>query len=92
MYGKPYKAATASVDPAVPLKLTEYIEDKKYIRNSVQEVYEQVLDDLNEAEKSLSEVAPKSIYRANLTAVYLLQSRGAFFIWNWGPAGFFSRE
>ena len=92
LYGKPYKAATASVDPAVPLKLTEYIEDKKYIRNSVQEVYEQVLDDLNEAEKSLSEVAPKSIYRANLIAVYLLQSRVHLYMCNWEQAGYYARE
>lgn len=75
LYGKPYNAATAANDPGVPLKLTEYIENKKYTRNTVQEVYDQVLADLQEAVGNLKNAVHKSIYRADLTAAYLLQSR-----------------
>ena len=45
-YGKPYAAATAASDPAVPLKLSSYVEDIAYQRNSVAEVYAQVEADL----------------------------------------------
>ena len=37
LYGKPYDPATAVTNLAVPIKLTEYIEDKEYVRNSVKE-------------------------------------------------------
>lgn len=83
LYGKPYETATAHNDPAVPLKLTEYIEDKKYTRNTVQEVYDQILADLGEAEDCLKNAVHKSIYRADLSAVYLLQSRVHLYMRNW---------
>ena len=40
LYGKPYSTATAKTDLAVPIKLTEYKEDKVYTRATVEEVYE----------------------------------------------------
>lgn len=39
LYAQPYVPATASTTPAIPLKLTEYIEDKEFLRSSVAEVY-----------------------------------------------------
>lgn len=86
LYGKPYNAATAANDPGVPLKLTEYIEDKKYTRNTVQEIYDQVLSDLQEAVDNLKNATHKSIYRADLTAAYLLQSRVYMYMRNWTMA------
>ena len=64
LYGKPYSPATASSDLAVPLKLTEYIEDKTYSRASVEAVYEQVLKDLLAAEKYFKDIPSKSVIRA----------------------------
>lgn len=86
LYGKPYTAATAATDLGVPLKLTEYIEDKKYSRNSVQEVYDQVLADLDEAEKALENTTRKSVFRADITATYLLKSRIYLYMRNWDLA------
>lgn len=75
LYGKPYESATAATDPAVPIKLTEFIEDKIFSRNTVQEVYEQAIANLLQAEELLDGTTRKSFYRANKTAAQLLLSR-----------------
>lgn len=83
LYGKPYESqSTASADPAVPIKLTEFIEDKIFSRNSVQEVYEQVISDLLQAEELLDGTTRKSYYRANKTSVELLLSRVYLYMQN----------
>lgn len=74
-YGKPYNAATASKDPAVPLKLTNYVEDINFHRNSVAEVYSQIVEDLLHAEECLKDVQQKSIWRADIHATRLMLSR-----------------
>lgn len=63
-YGKPYVASTAESDPAVPIKTSNYVEDKYYSRNSVAEVYKQIVTDLLDAEKFLKDVPKKSMWRA----------------------------
>lgn len=90
LYGKPYTEANSLTDPGVPLKLTEYIEDNKYTRNSVQEVYDQVIDDLGEAEKNLQDVERKSVFRADITATYLLFSRVYLYMRNWEKAKYYA--
>lgn len=74
-YGKPYEATTAAQDPAVPLKLSHYVEDLDYRRNSVAEIYNQILEDLQEAENLLKDVERKSQWRADINSVRLLMSR-----------------
>lgn len=80
LYGKPYAVATAGEDPAVPIKLSSSVEDKDYKRNSVAEVYEQVLADLLEAENWLKDVPRKSVWRADVTAARLMLSRVYLYI------------
>lgn len=53
-YGNAYNPATAANDPAVPLVLV-YDQLAKPARASVQEVYDQIIDDLDEAEDLLTE-------------------------------------
>ena len=74
-YGKPYVASTAESDPAVPIKTSNYVEDKYYSRNSVAEVYKQIVTDLLDAEKFLKDVPKKSMWRADINAVRLMLSR-----------------
>ncbi|HJA15714.1 MAG TPA: RagB/SusD family nutrient uptake outer membrane protein [Candidatus Butyricimonas faecavium] len=80
LYGKPYSAATAAEDPAIPIKLSNNVEDKYYQRNSVAEVYEQVISDLLEAEKYLKDVPKKSVWRADVIAARLMLSRVYLFM------------
>lgn len=85
-YGKPYEASTADTDPAVPLKLSNYVEDIYFQRNSVAEVYEQVEDDLLEAERLLKDIPQKSIYRADVHAARLMLSRMYLYMCNYEKA------
>ena len=75
LYGEPYSPVTASTDLAVPLKLSEFIEDRIYKRATVAEVYRQVLADLQAAEGYLKGIPRKSVFRADHAAVCLLLSR-----------------
>lgn len=74
-YAKPYTKATASTDLGVPIKLTEYIEDIYFRRNTVEEVYALIMSDLTKATELLKNKRSKSIYRANYFAAQAFMSR-----------------
>ena len=78
----------------VPIKTSEQVLDVKYVRNSVQEVYDLVLSDLLTAEEELSQVTKpqKSIYRADINAVRLLLSRVYLYMQNWEKAAVYARK
>lgn len=87
LYGKPYAPSTASSDLAVPIKLTAYIEDKEFTRNTVAECYNQIVSDLNAAEEQLKQVqTTASIYHSSLAATYILHSRVALYMQDWSEA------
>ncbi|WP_289158816.1 RagB/SusD family nutrient uptake outer membrane protein [uncultured Muribaculum sp.] len=75
LYGAPYNPSTAAADLAVPIKVSEFIEDKIYSRNTVAEVYSQVISDLKRAEELLEGTTRKSFYHADQNAARLLLSR-----------------
>lgn len=85
LYGKPYQASS-STDLGVPLNLSEVVEDKQFKRNTVAEVYEQVLADLEIAEALLDQTGHKSVYRADIAAVNLLQSRVFLYMGDYAKA------
>ena len=62
LYGKPYNPATAETDLCVPLKTSDVVEDKKFTRQSVAEVYRQVLADLSIAESELGQQSRVYLY------------------------------
>lgn len=92
LYGKPYTASTAASTPAVPLKISETIEDVEFQRSSVAEIYNQILADLTQAEAYLSKAtdAP-TIYHPSLCAAYILHSRIALYMQNWQEASRLAR-
>lgn len=92
LYAKPYSPATASTDPGVSIKLTEYIEDNIYERQTVAECYAQVVADLSEAERLLSGREHVSNYRADINAVNLLQSRVALYMQNYADASAYAKK
>lgn len=91
LYGKPYVASTAKTDLAVPVKLTEYVEDREYARSSVQEVYDLVISDLNMAEQCLKSTKQPSVYHPDITATYLLKSRVYLYMQNWEKAAEYAK-
>lgn len=74
-YAKPYSKTTASKELGVPIKLTEFIEDIYFRRNSVEEVYALILSDLTKAVELLKGKRMKSVYRANYYAAQAFMSR-----------------
>lgn len=74
-YGKPFQQSTAASDFGVPLKIESPVEDKFYSRSTVKQVYDQILADLQEAEKELEGFNAATPKRANLAAVQGLLSR-----------------
>ena len=75
-FGKDYDPATAATDLCVPLVLT-YDQAEKPFRATVQEVYDQILEDLEIAESLLADVAPGAVRSMTPTidAVYALMAR-----------------
>lgn len=92
LYARPYDPQTAGSTPGVPIKTTEYIEDKLYTRSSVAAVYEQILGDLASAEEALSQSVRKSVYRADITAVELLTSRVCLYMQDWENACLYAQR
>ena len=86
LYGKPYCEANLS-SPSVPIKLSPVVEDMDYTCNTVEEVYGQIVEDLNLADTCLVNAKVKNHpYRADITAVYLLKSRVYLYMQDWEKA------
>lgn len=85
-YASAYKKETAKTDLGVPLKITEYVEDKFFTRSTVDSVYQQMVADLNEAEKCMEGIPATTLYHTNITAINLLQSRVYLYMQSWDLA------
>ncbi|MGN0280865.1 MAG: RagB/SusD family nutrient uptake outer membrane protein [Prevotella sp.] len=87
LYAKPYAPATAATTPGVPVKTTGEVVDAEFSRNSVAEVYQQIVADLERAEELLADVAsPQTIYHVGINAVYIQRSRMALYMQDWTTA------
>lgn len=82
VYAKHYDAATASADPGIPIALIGDI-SAKFKRNTVAEVYEQIIKDLNDAIPDLPAAPKITSFRASKPAGYALLSRVYLFMGNW---------
>lgn len=82
MFGEPYNYNKKSL--GVPLKLSADIEENGMFRNTVEEVYAQIVKDLNES-TALFEKYPKQRgnYRINLSTAYILLSRVYLYMEQW---------
>lgn len=90
LYGKPYFAGKDT--PGVPLKLTADLGEDGMPRNSVGEVYDQIVKDLLEAERLFKTLPDEDLatqkqkIRMNLPCVQLLLSRVYLYMENWEQA------
>lgn len=83
LYASPYMKESASKDLGVPLNVTEQIEDEYFSRNSVAEVYAQIVDDLKKAADKLAGIEQTTIYRVNEKAARVLLSRVYLYMGEW---------
>ncbi len=80
----------------VPLKMTSELEKRDIPRNTVEEVYNQILEDLGEAEKLYISL-PKTVqfkkdYRTSLPMVQLLKSRVYLYMEDWENAAIYAKK
>lgn len=85
VYARHYDSATASKDPGIPLVLVADI-SAKHKRNSVQEVYTQILADLDTAVQYLPLVSKNTKFRGNRAGGYALLSRTYLYVGNYQKA------
>lgn len=82
VYAKPYSKVSATQELGVPVKLTEYIEDIYFSRNTIEETYNQIVKDLKDAIHLLKNKEEFTIYQANYYAACALLSRVSLYIGN----------
>ncbi|TCC87879.1 RagB/SusD family nutrient uptake outer membrane protein [Pedobacter hiemivivus] len=85
VYARHYDPATAATDPGVPLVLVADI-SAKHRRNTVKEVYDQIILDLEEAVKSLPANSKITKFRTNKAAGYALLSRVYLYMGDYAKA------
>lgn len=80
-----YDAKTASTDYGVPIVLKEDVGNNKYVRNTVAEVYELVMNDLEEAVQYLPEVSA-NVYHPNKGIGFAFLARVYLYMGNYEKA------
>lgn len=85
-YAKHYNEATADNDPGVPLLLDADISQTNLTRASVKSVYQQILADLNEAEKALPAEISTNAFHASKDAARGLLARTLLYLGNYADA------
>lgn len=83
IFGHPYDAETANTKLGVPIKLTDYVEVKGFLRNSVEECYQQIISDARQAIVYLKGVTPTTKYRAGENAARALLAKAALYKGDW---------
>lgn len=86
LYGKPYDAATADQDLAVPFVTSNDVSQVVPPRSTVAEVYKQIIDDINIAIPDLSADNSSNRYRGSRAAAYSVLARIYFYTRNYPEA------
>ncbi|MCW3467032.1 RagB/SusD family nutrient uptake outer membrane protein [Chitinophaga nivalis] len=89
IYAKPYNDSTTTPDksPGVPIRVSANLSDNFLSRNTVQEVYEQITKDLDNAIALLDKQKKnREVYRISHTAAHLLASRVYLYMEKWDKA------
>ncbi len=85
LYAKPYNESTASADPGFPIITTADISIRYFTRNTVQEVYDFILDDLNSALPDLT-LNPKAATRMGKAAAEAVLGKTYLYMKNFTEA------
>jgi len=74
-YAKPYNAATAATDLAVPFVTSDDVSKKAPGRSTAAEIYQHIIDDINEAIPNLPEDNSNARFRGSKAAAYSVLAR-----------------
>lgn len=93
IYGKPYNVAPDS--PGVPIKLTSKYNPELMARNTVREVYQQVIKDLDAAESYYSKFDDdyfRFVSKPSAPLLYALRSRVALYMEDWKSTKYYAEK
>ncbi|WP_052089659.1 RagB/SusD family nutrient uptake outer membrane protein [Porphyromonas canoris] len=91
LYAQPY--APENLDkPGIPLKTAHYIENKKFQRSSIKEVYDHIISDLDEALRMSQGVKQLSLYRISEAGINLFASRVYLYMQDWKKSEFYAQK
>lgn len=74
-YAKPYNAATASTDLAVPFVTSDNVSQKAPDRSTTAEIYQHIFDDINAAIPNLPDDNSNARFRGSKAAAYSVMAR-----------------
>lgn len=74
-YAKPYDAATAATDLAVPFVTSDNVSQKAPNRSTTAEIYQHIIDDINEAIPNLPADNSNARFRGSKAAAYSVLAR-----------------
>lgn len=86
LYGKPYDAATAAKDLAVPFVTSSDITTATPPRATVQEIYDHIISDLQSALTDLPQDNSTNRFRGSVHAAYSVLARVYFYMRNYSEA------
>ncbi|MCK9627612.1 MAG: RagB/SusD family nutrient uptake outer membrane protein [Bacteroidales bacterium] len=86
LYGKQYDSETASTDLAVPFVTSIDVTDPVPGRSTVQEIYDHIIADINEAIPDLPEDNSQNRFRGSLAAGYAVLARTYLYMGNFSKA------
>ncbi|MGN6421227.1 MAG: RagB/SusD family nutrient uptake outer membrane protein [Pseudobacter sp.] len=86
LYGKPYDAATAAKDLAIPFVSSSDITTATPPRATVQEIYDHIISDLNAAVTDLPQDNASNRFRGSVHAAYSVLARTYFYMRNYSEA------
>ncbi len=93
LYAKPYNEQSAESDLGVPINLNHGAQDKVYVRESVQKVYNQIAADITSSIGKLDgNLTNKTFFRVNVTAARLLAARIYLFMRKYDMALKYAQE
>ncbi len=85
LYAAPYSEEVLS-QPGIPLKTTNYIEDRKFQRATIEDTYTMIVEDLEQAVTLIAGVKGSSKYRLSEASILLMLSRVYLYMQNWDKA------
>jgi RagB/SusD domain-containing protein len=87
LYGKPYDSATAAQDLGVPFVTSNDVAQQVPDRSTVQQIYDQIIRDIDAALPDLPKDNSKSRMRGSVAAAYSVLARVYLYMGNYVEAG-----
>ncbi|MEC5145047.1 RagB/SusD family nutrient uptake outer membrane protein [Chitinophaga sp. 212800010-3] len=91
LYAKPYNSTTADKDLAVPFMVSVDVSEKTPTRSTVEEIYNHIFADINEAIPGLSASNAANRFRGSVPAAYSILARASLYCGRYDDAAKYAK-